>query len=188
MNCISRATTNGGQAAYGAAHIDGRALNRMLRGSTASQRAIIADDLRTGRLVVSPLTGPQSRLLTGASYGYAYTASKITDAERVAVKLGKSLSARHAKPSFWAAVARAMDEVFAENDGGDIHGFDDQVLAKVGPTHLYDDAFDRLAARYPNQMMAALDRVTAPTMKTNGNAGHANDNNDALAGQMSFAL
>jgi hypothetical protein len=59
----------------------------------------------------------------------------------------------------------------------------DRVWAKVGPTRLYD-AFDRLAARYPNQMMAALDRVTRPS---NGN-GHANDNDNKLAGQMTFAL
>ena len=175
---------------YGVAHIDGRALDRLLRRSTASQRGVIADDLHTGRLEVGPLTRRQACLLAGASYGYAHTAGKLTDAERAAVKLGKSLSARHTKPSPWAAMARAMTEVYAELgefesiSGGDLV---DRVMAKIGPTHLYDDAFDRLVARYPEQTMAALDRATAPT---NGNGpGHEHDNdNDELAGQMSFAL
>ena len=72
-----------------AVHIDGRTLDRQLRKCSSSQRAVIADDLRTGRMEVGPLTGRQARRLTGASYGYTNSASKLTDLERVAVRAGK---------------------------------------------------------------------------------------------------
>jgi hypothetical protein len=46
-----------------AAHIDGRTLDRQLRKCSPSQRAVIADDLRTGRLELGPLTARQAQRL-----------------------------------------------------------------------------------------------------------------------------
>jgi hypothetical protein len=143
---LSRVPTNGGQAPaiYAAVHIDGRALDRLLRRSTASQRAVIADDLRTGRLEVGPYTERQARTLAKASYGYTNIAGKLTEAQRFGVRSGsRKLSA----------------------------------FERREPSPEY---FDRLVERFPNQVMAALDRHTAPTANnmTNGNADqdHANDN------------
>ena len=122
---------------------------------------MIADDLRTGRLEVSPFTERQARTLAKASYGYVNIASKLTDPERAAVADG----------------SRKLSE-FAGR--------------RREPTAAY---FDRLVGRYSEQVMAALDRHTAPP--TNGNGcGHANDNHptngaaaaDELASQMSLAF
>ena len=114
---------------YTAKHIDGRILNRMLRRSSPSQRAVIADDLRTGRLEVGALTARQAQRLARASEGYMNIANKLTDLERLAVCSGtRKLSA-----------------------------FTDK---RREPTPAY---FDRLMKRYPTQVMAALDRWTAPS-------------------------
>ena len=92
---------------YTAAHIDGRILDRMLRRSSPSQRAVIADDLRTGRLELGPLTARQAQRLAQASQGYINIAGKRRE-----------------------------------------------------PTPVW---FDRLMKRYPTQVMAAIDRGTAPS-------------------------
>jgi hypothetical protein len=77
-----------------AAHIDGRTLDRQLRKCSPSQRAVIADDLRTGRLELGPLTARQAQRLARASQGYFNIASKLTDLERLAVCSGsRKLSA-----------------------------------------------------------------------------------------------
>jgi hypothetical protein len=138
-------------AVYAAVHIDGRALNRLLRRSAPSQKAVITHDLRTGRLEVGPLTWAQSLALTGASSGYAYTASQLTDAERAAVDLGQSLSVWHLKPdAFTTALTRTMNEVMRGT-------FRDEAV-DVGTL------VDRLVERYPDRVMAALDRHTSPEL------------------------
>jgi hypothetical protein len=50
----------------------GRQLNRKLRDATASDRALIADDLRSGTLVVTDLTTQQARHLVAASLVVAF--------------------------------------------------------------------------------------------------------------------
>ena len=79
---------------YTAAHIDGRTLDRQLRKCSPSQRAVIADDLRTGRLELGPLTARQAQRLARASQGYIAIANQLTDLERLAVRSGsRKLSA-----------------------------------------------------------------------------------------------
>jgi hypothetical protein len=114
---------------YTAAHIDGRILDRMLRRSSPSQRAVIADDLRTGRLELGPLTARQAQRLAQASQGYINIAGKLTDLERFAVRSG----------------GRKLSEFAGK---------------RREPTPVW---FDRLMKRYPTQVMAAIDRGTAPS-------------------------
>ena len=111
-----------------AEHLDGRTLDRILRRSSPSQRAVIADDLRTGRLEVGSYTEQQARMLAKASYGYVSIASMLTDIERFAVRSG----------------GRKLSEFAGK---------------RREPTPAY---FDRMMKRYPTQVMAALDRYTAP--------------------------
>jgi hypothetical protein len=149
---------NGKHAAavvYTATHISGRVLNQRLRKATPSQKAIIVSDLHTGRLEVAPLTWAQSLALAGGSYGYAYTSSKITDAERAAVVRGQSLSAwhTHTEPEPFAALTRAMNAVMRE------------VNREIGDADIsVGDLVDRLVAKYPDRVLAALDRVTSPEL------------------------
>jgi hypothetical protein len=146
--------------------VDGRTFDSMLRRSSASQRAVIADDIHTGRLVVSPLTARQSRLLATASQGYTHTASKLTDSERTAVINGQSLSAIHNKPSAFSAMARAMKAVEAELgefESISVGDLVERALAKIDHTCLHD-TLDRLTNRYPEQAMSALDRYTSPEL------------------------
>ena len=116
-------------AVYTAEHIDGRTLDWRLRRSSPSQKAIIADDLRTGRLELAPLTARQAKRGVGASAGYMNIANRLSDLERLAVRGGSR------KPSAFTDKRRE-------------------------PTPAY---FDRLMKRYPTQVMAALDRWTAPS-------------------------
>ena len=85
---VGRTVTTPRAGVYTAEHIDGRTLERMLRRSSPSQKAVIAADLCTGRLEVGPLTDRQARLLARASYGYTNIASKLADLERFAVRTG----------------------------------------------------------------------------------------------------
>ena len=79
---------------YSTQHIDGRTLDRMLRRSSPSQKAVIADDLRTGRLELGPLTARQAQRLSQASQGYINIVSRLADLERLAVCSGsRKLSA-----------------------------------------------------------------------------------------------
>lgn len=48
-------------------HITGRKLNRKLRDASASERAVIIDDLRTGRLIITDFTTGQTRQLAAVS-------------------------------------------------------------------------------------------------------------------------
>jgi hypothetical protein len=71
------------------------------------------------------------------------------------------------KPSAFAAMARAANEVESELgkfESIDLGDFVDRATAKLTEAERISlkEAFDRLAARYPNQMMAALDRQTSP--------------------------
>jgi hypothetical protein len=143
----SRSVNGNGEAAT-TTRIEGRAFNRLLRRSTPSQKAIIAADLHAGRLEIVAPTWSQVLALAGGSYGYAYTAGKRTDAERAAVHCGRSLSGFHSTPDVFTALARAMNAVLRESDEA----------VDVGTL------VDRLVERYPDRVMAAFDRYTAPEL------------------------
>jgi hypothetical protein len=66
---------------------------------------------------------------------------------------------------FWlTALKHALSEIEAETGREDIGTEDliDLVWAKINPPPI-DAAFDWLAERYAEQMLAALDRATVPT-------------------------
>lgn len=148
-----------GQAAFGTAHISGRELGRMLRRSSPSQRAVIADDLRTGRLEVGPLTERQARWQTGASHGYVHIVSKLTDPERTAVADGSRKLSEFA--------GRRCEPTDAEVG---------RFVQRVGTVRLV-----RIIGA--NTLMAAIECHTAPPIN-----GASNDNDRDASLQLALSL
>jgi len=71
------------------------------------------------------------------------------------------------KEFFWlTALKVALDEIEAETGRKDIDP--DELIylvwAKIGPPPI-EEAFDWLTDHYADQMLAALDRATAPTLR-----------------------
>lgn len=74
-------------------YITGRQLDRRIRHATAAELAAIADDLRSGHLVVTNLTGKQAdRAVRFASFGFDRDADRAIDrlgAERMLAALDR---------------------------------------------------------------------------------------------------
>ena len=68
--------------------VTGREFNQLLRSLDAAGKAVITADLAAGRLVIANPTLEQARGLTGASRGYAHTATTLSPTQRQAVRSG----------------------------------------------------------------------------------------------------
>jgi hypothetical protein len=68
--------------------VTGREFNRLLHSLDAAGKAVVAADLAAGRLVIAKPTLEQARGLTGASRGYAHTATTLSPTQRQAVRSG----------------------------------------------------------------------------------------------------
>jgi hypothetical protein len=80
--------------------ITGRQLARLLRRLNASQRAILASDLRSGTLIVTDLTAQQAECLAAANHAYVTVAHHLPDDDvRREVRWGYYGLAQFIKPS-----------------------------------------------------------------------------------------
>jgi hypothetical protein len=101
--------------------LTGRQLLDQLKAGSATQVALLADDLTSGRVVVDRLTRPQARRLTGCSFGYQNTVAHLAPHERQRVRCGfEKLSEYHNKKTdhqieIWIR-KHGVDRVFAALD------------------------------------------------------------------------
>src|SRR5262249_4589261 len=68
--------------------LTGRQLDRQVKASNPTQRALLANDLETGRTKVDRYTRRQSRLLAKCSLGYQNTVAHLEPHERQRVRCG----------------------------------------------------------------------------------------------------
>ena len=68
--------------------LSGRELDRVVRASTPTKRALLAADIEAGRVAVERHTARQARLLARASSPYANAARKLSPTERAACRIG----------------------------------------------------------------------------------------------------
>jgi hypothetical protein len=66
----------------------GRDVARKARRNSASNRALLAADLCTGRVIIERLTPRQAQQLARASYSYAHVARGLLPLERAAIEGG----------------------------------------------------------------------------------------------------
>jgi hypothetical protein len=79
-----------------------------------SQKALVANDLLTGKLCVEHLTGAQACALASVSVGYVHTASRLVNSERAAIRHGYlKLSGFHNKPKRPRDEVQALDKIIA---------------------------------------------------------------------------
>jgi hypothetical protein len=89
--------------------LTGRQLERELKAMTAAQRALMADDLASGRVVVDRWTRRQARRQTGCSFGYQNTIAHLTPHDRQRVRCGfAKLSDFHNNKPSEAAIERFL--------------------------------------------------------------------------------
>jgi hypothetical protein len=89
-------TTESFPVKTGTAITTGRALARLLKASTAAQRALVAADIIDGRLNIVALTQSQVATLCGSSSGYVSTAAHLNARDRSRVRGGvASLATYH---------------------------------------------------------------------------------------------
>jgi hypothetical protein len=66
----------------------GRDVARKAKRNSASNRALLAADLCTGRVIIERLTPRQAQQLARASYGYAHVVRGLLPLERAAIESG----------------------------------------------------------------------------------------------------
>jgi hypothetical protein len=89
-----------------------RQLDRKVRGSNATQRALLANDLQTGRVVVDRLTARQARLLTGCSFGYQNAVAHLSAFQMAWLRSGRTTMAEVVKRPSEAAIERFLERDF----------------------------------------------------------------------------
>jgi hypothetical protein len=63
-------------------HMTGRKFDRLVQTATPSKRALLADDLRAGRIVLNSLTTRQANAVARANHNYASIVRRLTAAEK----------------------------------------------------------------------------------------------------------
>jgi len=63
-------------------YVSGKDFARILRGATPTQLGLLADGLRRGSIIVTPMLAYQAAGLTGASSSYVSQAVRLTTAQR----------------------------------------------------------------------------------------------------------